>query len=135
MVFEKLVQVVEFGCAYHRIADEKCSATTLRRRRDEWIEAGAMDALQRIVKETYDRIIGLELSDVAVDCCITKLEGAKRPPWGLDRARLQPAAQHSVASGCDLQRGYYLRNFVCNRGTPPALFSYVGSGGLGRCAT
>jgi hypothetical protein len=55
-----------------RIADEECSATTLRRRRDEWIEAGAMDTLEQIVKETYDRTIGLELSDIAVDCCITK---------------------------------------------------------------
>ena len=33
-VFEKLVQVLLFGCAYWRIADESCSATTLRRRRD-----------------------------------------------------------------------------------------------------
>lgn len=39
---------------------------------DEWIEAGAMDALEEIVKETYDRTIGLELSEIAVDCCITK---------------------------------------------------------------
>jgi transposase len=36
VVFEKLVQVLVFGCAYHRIADEGCSATTLRERRDEW---------------------------------------------------------------------------------------------------
>jgi transposase len=35
VVFEKLVQVLVFGCAYERIADESCSATTLRRRRDE----------------------------------------------------------------------------------------------------
>jgi hypothetical protein len=40
VVFEKLVQVLVFGCAYHRIADESCSATTLRDRRDEWIELG-----------------------------------------------------------------------------------------------
>jgi hypothetical protein len=40
VVFEKLVQVLVFGCAYERIADGSCSATTLRRRRDEWIEAG-----------------------------------------------------------------------------------------------
>jgi transposase len=33
VVFEKLVQVLVFGCAYHRIADESCSATTLRERR------------------------------------------------------------------------------------------------------
>jgi transposase len=72
VVFEKLVQVLVFGCAYWRISDEECSATTLRRRRDEWIEAGAMDMLEEIVKETYDRSIGLELSDIAVDCCITK---------------------------------------------------------------
>jgi transposase len=79
VVFEKLVQVLVFGCAYRRIADQECSATTLRRRRDEWIEAGAMDALERIVRETYDRVIGLELSDVAVDCCITKAPcGGKR---------------------------------------------------------
>jgi hypothetical protein len=67
--------VLVFGCAYRRIADEECSATTLRRRRDEWIEAGAMDALERIVRGTYDRAIGLELLDVAVDCCITNVCG------------------------------------------------------------
>jgi len=72
VVFEKLVQVLVFGCAYWRIADDECSASTLRRRRDEWIEAGSMDALEEIVKQTYDRIIGLELADIAVDCCITK---------------------------------------------------------------
>ncbi len=71
VVFEKLVEVLVFGCAYHRIADESCSATTLCERRDEWIEIGAMDALREIVLEAYDRFIGLELSDVAVDCCIT----------------------------------------------------------------
>jgi transposase len=72
VVFEKLVQVLVFGCAYWRISEQGCSATTLRRRRDEWIEAGAMDALEGIVLEAYDRIVGLELSEVAVDCCITK---------------------------------------------------------------
>jgi transposase len=84
VVFEKLVEVLVFGCAYWRISDEKCSASTLRRRRDEWIEAGAMDALERIVKEIYDRIIGLELSDVAVDCCITKA------PCGGEKAGRSP---------------------------------------------
>lgn len=72
VVFEKLVQILVFGCAYWRIADGECSASTLRRRRDEWIEAGVMHALEQIVKETYDRTIGLEFSDIAVDCCITK---------------------------------------------------------------
>ncbi len=72
VVFEKLVQVLVFGCAYERIADKECSATTLRRRRDEWIEAGSMEALEEMTLQSYDRIIGLELSEVAVDCCVTK---------------------------------------------------------------
>ena len=73
VVFEKLVQVLVFGCAYWRIADEGCSATTLRRRRDEWIDSGVMEKLQELALEAYDRLIGLELSDVAVDGCITKV--------------------------------------------------------------
>ena len=84
VVFEKLVQVLVFGCAYQRIADEECSASTLRRRRDEWIEAATMDALERIIKETYDRTIGLELADIAVDCCITKA------PCGGERSGRSP---------------------------------------------
>jgi transposase len=72
VVFEKLVQVLVFGCAYHRIADASCSESTLRRRRDEWIELGLMEHLRQICLEAYDRLIGLELSEVAVDCCITK---------------------------------------------------------------
>src|ERR671914_1666731 len=72
VVFAKLVQVLVFGCAYHRIADASCSATTLRRRRDEWIAAGVMDTLLGLVLGAYDRLIGLALGDLAVDCCITK---------------------------------------------------------------
>jgi transposase len=34
LVFDKLVQILVFGCAYQRIADGTCSATTLCRRRD-----------------------------------------------------------------------------------------------------
>jgi hypothetical protein len=84
LVFEKLIQVLVFGCAYWRIADESCSATTLRRRRDEWIEAGAMEALEGLALEYYDRFIGLELVDVAVDGCITKA------PCGGEKAGKSP---------------------------------------------
>jgi transposase len=84
VVFEKLVQVLVFGCAYHRIADERCSATTLRERRDEWIELGVMDALREAVLEAYDRLIGLELSEMAVDGCITKA------PCGGEKAGRSP---------------------------------------------
>ena len=72
VVFEKLVQVLVFGCAYERIADHSCSATTLRRRRDEWIDSGVMERLRGMVLDAYDRMIGFDLSEVAVDCCITK---------------------------------------------------------------
>ena len=86
---QKLVQVLVLGCAYERISDASCSATTLRRRRDEWIGSGVMEKLQEITLDAYDRIVGLELSDVAVDCCITKApcggEKAGRSP--LDRGK------------------------------------------------
>jgi transposase len=72
VVFEKLVQVLVFGCAYRRIADEGCSATTLRRRRDEWIEAGTMEELRALALATYDQLIGLQPEDVAVDAALRK---------------------------------------------------------------
>ena len=84
VVFEKLVQILVFGCAYRRIADEECSATTLRDRRDEWMACEAMETLRRIALEAYDRFIGLELADVAVDGCITKA------PCGGEKAGKSP---------------------------------------------
>ncbi len=83
-VFEKLVEVLVFGCACGRIADESCSATTLRRRRDEWIEGGLMDKLRQIALKAYDWTIGLELSDVVVDGCVTKA------PCGGEKAGRSP---------------------------------------------
>lgn len=71
VVFDKLLQVLVFGCAYARIADATCSATTLRRRRDEWIAAGVIETLHRLVLAAYDHMIGLELCDLAVDGCMT----------------------------------------------------------------
>ena len=84
VVFEKLVQILVFGCAYERIADHSCSATTLRRRRDEWIEAGVMATLRELALKAYDKLIGLQLSEVAVDCCLTKA------PCGGEKAGRNP---------------------------------------------
>ena len=81
-VFEKLVQVLVFGCAYEKIAEEGCSATTLRRRRDEWIGLGLAETLRKMALDAYDRMVGLELSDVAVDCCITKAPAGERSRAG-----------------------------------------------------
>jgi transposase len=72
LVFDKRIQILVFGCGYRRIADATCSASTLRRRRDEWISAGVADHLRRAVLAAYDRLFGLELEHLAVDGCITK---------------------------------------------------------------
>jgi transposase len=89
VIFEKLVQVLVFGCAYRRIADEGCSATTLRDRRDEWIACGVIETLRRIALDAYDRLIGPELTDVAVDGCITKAPcgGEKAGESPVDRGK------------------------------------------------
>jgi transposase len=84
VVFEKLAQVLVFGCAYEKIADGSCSATTLRRRRDEWIVAGVIDSLRKMALEAYDRMVGLEPSELAVDSCITKA------PCGGEKAGRSP---------------------------------------------
>jgi hypothetical protein len=89
VVFDKLVQVLVFGCAYWRIADQTCSASTLRRRRDAWLDAGVMERLAAIVEAAYDQMIGLDLTTLAVDGCITEApcggEQAGRSP--VDRGK------------------------------------------------
>jgi len=89
IIFDKLVQVLVLGCAYVKIADSSCSATTLRQRRDEWIGAGIFTKLEQICLEAYHRMIGLELENVAVDGCIVKApcggEAAGRSP--VDRGK------------------------------------------------
>lgn len=102
VVFDKLVQVLIFGCAYERIADQTCSATTLRRRRDEWIASGVMERLREIVLDAYDWMIGLDLSDVAVDCCITKAPcgGQKAGRSPVDRGKQGIKRSVVVDGGC-----------------------------------
>jgi transposase len=75
IVFDKLIQVLRFGCSYQGIADTTCSATTIRNRRDEWIKFGAFARLKTIALDAYDRIVGLVLDQIAVDGCITKAPG------------------------------------------------------------
>jgi transposase len=89
VVFDKLIQVLVFGCGYRRIADPTCSATTLRRRRDEWITAGVADQLRLAVLAAYDRLFGLELADLAVDGCTTKAPcgGQVAGPSPVDRRK------------------------------------------------
>lgn len=89
IIFDKLVQVLVYGAAYVKIADSTCSATTIRRRRDEWIRHGIFAELEQICLNAYDKMIGLDLADLSVDGCIVKApcggEAAGRSP--VDRGK------------------------------------------------
>ncbi len=54
MVFGKLVEALVFGAGYERLADASCSATTMRRRRDEWIRLGVWERLKLACLDAYD---------------------------------------------------------------------------------
>jgi transposase len=89
VIFDKLIQVLVFGCGYRRIADHTCSASTLRRRRDEWITLGLAEQLRLLVLAAYDQLFGLELEHLAVDGCITKAPcgGQVAGPSPVDRRK------------------------------------------------
>ena len=63
-MFDKLIQVLVFGCGYRRMGDHTCSATTLRRRHDEWIALGLADRLRLIALAGSSPRSGDQLSDV-----------------------------------------------------------------------
>jgi transposase len=66
--FEAILFRLVAGCSWD-VAGRlgKGSETTLRRRRTEWLDAGVFDGLVDESLDGYDRIIGLDLTDVAVD--------------------------------------------------------------------
>jgi transposase len=107
VVFDKLVEALVFGAGYERIADAACSATTMRRRRDEWIRLGIFDRLRLACLDAYEEMIGLDLADVAVDGCITKApcggECAGRSPvdrgkGGMKRSQLSDSVGVPMAT-------------------------------------
>ena len=53
IVFDKLIEALVFGAGYERLADSTCSATTMRRRRDEWIRLGIFDRLRLACLDAY----------------------------------------------------------------------------------
>lgn len=58
------------GCSWvdaEAILNREVSDTTLRCRRDEWIRAGVFEQLADEAVAAYDRIIGLDLAEVAID--------------------------------------------------------------------
>ncbi len=58
------------GCSWttvEALLDHMVSDTTLRSRRDEWIAAGVFNAVAAEALAAFDRVIGLDLSEVALD--------------------------------------------------------------------
>jgi transposase len=72
------------------ILDHQVSDTTLRARRDEWIDAGVFEALKTEAIAAFDRIVGLDLDDVALDGSLHKAPygGEGTGPNPTDRAKL-----------------------------------------------
>jgi hypothetical protein len=79
--------VLRFGCSYESIADCSCGATTIRGRRGEWIRAGIFAELKKIARESYDRIAGLVLGELAVHHEGARRRGMRRPE-PVDRRKL-----------------------------------------------
>lgn len=68
--FEGILIRLVTGCSWvdaERLMGGVVSDTTLRGRRDEWIAAGVFDDLVEEALAGYDRIIGLDLSEVSLD--------------------------------------------------------------------
>ena len=68
--FVGIVTRLVTGCSWvtaERLLGGRVSDTTLRARRDEWIEAGVFDALGTEAIAAYDRIVGLDLTETAID--------------------------------------------------------------------
>jgi len=72
------------------ILDFEVSDTTLRTRRDEWIAAGVFEAIHAEAVAAFDRIIGLDMTEVAIDGSLHKAPygGEGTGPNPTDRAKL-----------------------------------------------
>jgi len=72
------------------ILEWRVSDTTLRARRDEWIAAGVFEKLCAEALAAFDRVVGLDVSEVCVDGSIHKApcggEGTGKSP--VDRGKL-----------------------------------------------
>jgi transposase len=72
------------------ILEHKVSDTTLRARRDEWIAAGVFEQLKVEATAAFDRIVGLDLTEVSLDGSLHKAPygGEGTGPNPTDRAKL-----------------------------------------------
>ncbi len=68
--FEGILMRIVLGApwtAIEHFMGKRVSDTTLRTRRDEWIHAGVFDQLVTEARAAYDRIVGLDTTDVTID--------------------------------------------------------------------
>src|SRR5918911_5002539 len=72
VVFDHVVAALVHGSGYERVASPGCSDRTIRRRLDDWAEAGVGEQVLQTALAGYDQMIGLELEELAVDGCMTK---------------------------------------------------------------
>jgi hypothetical protein len=79
-VFEHIVATMVHGSGYELIASVGCSGRTIRRRLKEWAKKGLGQKIHQIALAAYDKIVGLELGDLASDGCITKSPAAETKP-------------------------------------------------------
>ena len=106
VVFEHVLAALVHGSGYERIASEGCSDATIRRRLKEWAAAGLTEQVHTLALEAYDRMLGLDLDDLAVDGCITKAPGGGE--GGLKRSVVTEGTGlplHLVAAGANRHDG------------------------------
>ncbi|MGI5186286.1 IS5 family transposase [Dactylosporangium sp. CA-152071] len=84
VVFEHVIAALVHGSGYERVASDACSDRTIRRRLRLWADAGLGEQVHELALDAYDRMIGLDLTDVSADGAITKA------PCGGDRAGRSP---------------------------------------------
>jgi hypothetical protein len=120
------------------ILDHQVSDTTLRARRDEWIDAGVFERLKAEAVAAFDRIIGLDLDDVALDGSLHKAPygGEGTGPNPTDRGK--SGWKWSVASerhGIPIGWAIYGANRHDVRMLEPTLDAVRDAGLLGDIAT
>lgn len=89
IVFEHIVAALVHGSGYERIATDGCSDWTIRDRVKQWSHLGLAKELHRIALKAYEKMIGLELDNLAADGCITKApcKGDTAGPSPVDRRK------------------------------------------------
>jgi transposase len=88
--FEAILFRLVTGCSWD-VAGRlgKGGETTLRRRRDEWVAAGAFQHLVEEAINAFDKVVGLDLSEVSVDGSLHKapMGGEGTGPNPTDRGK------------------------------------------------